>query len=185
MNAKNWVLAASLLCLGGPLAAETIWTGSSVTFTKAAFADATLPANQDLLTENVAFTRGDLEGLYNAVAESFYDVGSPLDTAWAFQGLNGNPGAGMTAANHGALTFTDWEPSLGGRLNLAGNILNRPGVIHLLTDDIYLDVTFTDWGTHATGGRFSYTRTSPVPLPAAGWFLLAGLGSLIPRCRRA
>ena len=126
-----------------------------------------------------------MQGLYNITQEAFYDTGSPLDTAWAFQGLNGNPGSGVTATNHAALTFTDWAPSLGGQSNLAGNILNRPGVIHLISDDIYLDVTFTAWGGGTSGGSLSYTRSSPVPLPAAGWFLLSGLGSLLLHRRRA
>ncbi len=47
------------------LKAQTIWTGSDLTFTKTANADWTLEANQDRLTNNVWFTRQNNKQLYN------------------------------------------------------------------------------------------------------------------------
>jgi len=37
-------------------------------------------------------------------------------------------------------------------------------VLHLISEDIYLDITFTSWGSHGTGG-FSYIRSTPPNAP--------------------
>jgi hypothetical protein len=55
-----------------------------------------------------------------------------------------------------------------------------PGVVHLISDDIYLDINFTSWtqGGDVNGGGFSYTRStpgaSPVPEPATATLLVLG-----------
>ncbi len=152
-----WLVFAS-----GPAMAATVWTGSAVSFSKAPFANPTLASNQDSLTSNVALTRGNNEGLYNAQLETSYGgAASPVDTEWAFAALNGNPSSGVTAGNFAALTFTGWAASLGGPPDLQGNIVGRAGVLHLITDDIYLDITFTSWAGGDVGGGFAYTRSSP------------------------
>jgi hypothetical protein len=156
------VTALCMVLVLGPAVATTVWTGSAVTFTKAPFANPTLASNQDSLTSNVALTRGNNEGLYNAVLESSYSgAQSPVDTEWAFAGLNGNPSSGVTAANFAVLNFSGWAASLGGPPNLQGNIVGRSGVVHLITDDIYLNITFTSWAGGNNGGGFAYTRSSP------------------------
>jgi hypothetical protein len=150
-----------LVLIGGTAMAATVWTGPAVSFSKAPFANPALPANQDFLTSNVALTRGSTQGLYNALQEIlFTHIVSPAGTQWAFASLNGNPSTGVTAGNFAALTFTDWETSLGGSAGLSTNILGRAGVLHLIADDIYLDITFTGWSALATGGGFAYTRSS-------------------------
>lgn len=45
--------------------AQIIWTGPDITFTKEAYADWTLPANQDIITPNVILTRQNFSYLYN------------------------------------------------------------------------------------------------------------------------
>jgi len=146
--------------------AVTIWEGPDLTVTN--------PPNggvQDAITPNVVLTRASSEGLYNAALETGYDRDgktSPAGTRWAFLGLDGNPAdpAQVTASNHTNLNFSEWAASLGDSPNLLGNIQNRPGVVHLITDDIYLDIMFTNWGGGGTGGAFTYIRsTEPAPLP--------------------
>ena len=46
-------------------------------------------------------------------------------------------------------------------------MINNPGVVHLISEDIYFDIRFTDWGREAGGGgAFAYFRsTPPHPLP--------------------
>ena len=157
-------------------AAETIWSGPDVIVSK--------PANgnvQDVLTSSVILTRGSSEGIYNAAQETSYDrtnKTSPLDTQWAFLGLNGNSSnvAVVTASNHENLTFSDWAASLGGPPSLQGNIVNRPGVVHLVSDDIYLDIQFTDWGGGGSGGSFAYVRSS---VPEPGFFGLIGMSLVV------
>jgi hypothetical protein len=193
------LLLALLVSLADVTPAATLWSGPPVEFVKRDWADWTLPENQDRLSDGVALTRGDLAGLFNAAAESGYQRNiSPAGTRWAFSGINGNPVAGFGAANHAQLLFQPWETAVGGAPILPGNILNRPAVVHLVEEDVYLDLTFTAWKQGISpgqptpsGGGFAYTRSSPagvvasaeprqVPLlpPAAGLGLAAVLALL-------
>ena len=47
--------------------------------------------------------------------------------------------------------------------------VGQNAVLHLLNSNIYIDIKFTSWG--ATGGAFSYVRSSP-PLSLELWRLL-------------
>jgi len=148
-----------------------VWTFDmgTTTFTKADWADWTLPANQDQITDNVHLTRADSKGLFNIVTESEYGFESPADTEWAFLGLNGNTdnSAEFSAADYASLTFDDWESALeeAPGFELPDGHL---GVLHLISDDIYVDIEFTSWtmgdGQGGTGGGgFSYIRAIPEP----------------------
>jgi len=62
-------------------------------------------------------------------------------------------------ADYATLAYGSWQAAS------AGQPINLPGmhlVCHLKTDDIYLSVMFTDWGSHGAGG-FSYERSTPTP----------------------
>ncbi|UCG73910.1 MAG: hypothetical protein JSV45_05925 [Chromatiales bacterium] len=157
-----FTIALLMICVS-PANAQIVWTSPSVEFSKAAFADPNLAENQDRITPLVWITRGSLQGIYNVAQEpGFVRSVSPVDTEWAFQDLNGNPAAGISAADFGALVFADWTTALGGQGQLAGNILDRPGVVHLINEDIYIDIIFTDWGVGAgAGGSFTYLRAAP------------------------
>ncbi len=142
-----------LLATFGTTSAQTIWTGTPITFTKADFADWTMAANQDRLTSNVWITRADKKGIFNIKTETEYsDFASPADTEWAFG----------TTANIATLTFSDWETTIS---SLPPQMVNQDMVLHLITDDIYIDIKFTSWtagngsGVPA-GSGFSYTRSS-------------------------
>lgn len=147
-------LALWVLCLGAPLATQAamVWTGPRVVFTKADGADSTQAANQDRLTSNVWLTRGSSQGLYNAAREtSFSHFASPADTEWATG----------TTANYMSLTYRDWE-------TWARSVGNPPAavgvnaVLHLKTDDIYLDIKFLSWSVRpGSGAGFSYERSTP------------------------
>lgn len=144
--------------------AATVWSGPPIAFTKQPFADPTLAESQDRLTSQVALTRGSAQGLYNPVREPAYSGTSPAGTRWAFAGLRGNPATGFAASNYANLNFSTWEVALGGRPSLAGNIVDRPAVVHLVDEDIYLDIMFTDWSIGGGGGGgFGYARGSPAP----------------------
>jgi hypothetical protein len=167
--------------------AATVWTGAVVEFSKDPFADPMIAANQDGLTPLVSITRDSTQGLFNAVQEPFFQSSgaSPAGTEWAFQDLNGNPDSGVSAENFASLIFTDWQNALERRAG--DNILERPGVVHLLSEDIYFDILFTEWGRGGgAGGGVTYLRTSPIPVPAAAWLLASALGLLgFVRRRRA
>ncbi len=167
------IIATTLLGLALNAGAQTVLTGFSVVFNRPAFVDWASPDNQDAITSNVILTRENSRGLFNIAAEGSYTTGSPADTEWAFAGLNDNPSV-LSAADWDILKFKNWEESLGGPGLLADNILNRPGVLHLISENIYLDIQFTDWGKRpSAGGAFAYHRAAE-PSTIMFW----GLGGL-------
>jgi len=161
-------------------AAEPIvWTGPTSTFSKPSGADHTLPVNQDRLTANAALTRGNTQGMINIQAEGSFTGTSPADTQWA-TALN-NPGDTIAATNWAALDFTTWAAAYAN--SIGPNILNYNAVVHLLTDDVYLDLQFTSYQGGGSGGAFSYQRSTPVPEPATFALALLALTPLAWRRR--
>ena len=82
----------------------------------------------------------------------------------------------------GGIEFTTWTAAFGN--NTSANILNHNAVVHLVTDDVYLDLRFTSFQGGGSGGGFAYERSTAVPEPAA--VVLAGrqLTSLVVSRRR-
>jgi len=123
-----------------------IWSGSKITFEKADGVDPTLEANQDRITDNVWITRGNGGGeIYNAVVESSSTKNvSPIGTEWAL---------GRTS-NISSLTFNSF------RMTISPNeVVDKDLVLHLIDDDIYIDIKFLSW-TAGGGGGFSYERST-------------------------
>jgi hypothetical protein len=143
-------LAALLgLAMQSWLEAATVWNGPTMTFTKAGFADPTLPANQDRITDTVWITRGSSAGIYNATSEAGFTHNlSPTNTSWATGSL----------ADCALLTYTNWDAW--SAHNPAATV-GVDAVAHLLVEDIYLSIRFTSWGSAADGAPFSYLRSSP------------------------
>lgn len=124
-----------------------------MTFSKAANADWTQPANQDRITSNVWITRAGNEGIFNIKTENSYSNSSPDDTEWAVG----------TTANLASLTFDTWKNTVGS----PGSAVNVNMVLHLITDDVYIDIKFTSWAGgngggsgDSGGGAFSYERST-------------------------
>lgn len=115
-----------------------------VSFVKAPETSPFNEENQDRITDNVWITRGNDGGqIYNArVAESADKSLSPRDTEWAI-------GTTDDLAN---LTFDTFRNTIRPQDVLGENL-----VMHLITDDIYLNVRFTSWSSSKTGG-FGYVR---------------------------
>ena len=130
-----------------------IWNGPPMAFTNVAGSDPNLPENQDRITPNVWITRGSAQGIYNAKTESFFQhFFSPEDTEWA----NG------TTANTN-LPYTDWNSWAKGVNPGPPSTVGVNAVVHLKSEDIYIDIRFTSW---AIGSGFSYIRsTAPIPPP--------------------
>jgi hypothetical protein len=138
-----------------------VWTGLTKSFSKPGGADWTMPEFQDRITPNAWFTRADTAGLFNIAVEDFYDASSPADTRWATSINNGSETIG--AANWQNLAFTDWTTAYGGMPNVGNNIVGLDAVVHLIVDDIYLDIRFTEWGARGGQGLFTYWRAVPEP----------------------
>jgi hypothetical protein len=157
-------LAVTVTCLTA--GAQTVWSGYGFSFTRVDDANPTLPENQDRITENVWITRQVQQGIFNIHDETSYQADSPADTQWATY-IN-NPTATIAATNYTNLTFAPWIDAYGGPAGgtLPGRLLGGNAVVHLVTDDIYLDLRFTDWTFGAQGGGFAYERAlEPVVEP--------------------
>ena len=161
------------------VAVPTVWTGPTITFTKTGAdpGDPTDPLNQDRLTANVWLTRGGDEGMFN-IAPASNDVvfgdphyvrfTSPDDTLWATDVMAANVGKTISAAHwqDQNLQFTTWAAAFGGPGSaLGGNITTHNAVVHLLTDDIYLDLSFTNF---TSSGDFTYLRSTPAAASPTG-----------------
>jgi hypothetical protein len=142
--------------------AETVWSGYDFSFVRASDVDGSLPENQDRITGNVWITRGNSQGIFNAREEPFYGSASPDDTEWATD-IN-NPGAAIASTNWTSLSFDPWITAYGGPGggNLPTRLIGRNAVVHLISDDIYLDLRFASWQAFG-GGGFSYMRSLPPP----------------------
>lgn len=138
-----------LAVLVAPVAAEaaTIWTGPTLSFVNHSASDV------DQITPNVGLTRASTLGIYNAALESSFTHNlSPADTEWA----NG------TIANYASLSYTDWNTWAHGVNPGPPGTVGVNAVVHLISEDIYLDITFTYWPDgHGGNTGFSYNRSTP------------------------
>jgi hypothetical protein len=142
-----------LAVLSAPLTTEaaTIWTGPTLSFNNHSVSDV------DQITPKVWLTRGGVQGIYNAVTEtSFTHNFSPADTEWA----NG------TTANYASLSYTDWNTWVTGVNPGPPSTVGVNAVVHLISENIYLDITFTSWPDgHSGNTGFSYIRSTPPSAP--------------------
>jgi uncharacterized protein (TIGR03382 family) len=108
--------------------------------------------------------------------ETIYAHGfSPADTEWATSITTDEV---IAATNWETLeatnSFTNWIDAFGGPVSQGAGIENTPAVVHLITDDIYLDLMFTDWGGGQWGG-YTYVRAeSPTTMIPTGDYNLNG-----------
>jgi len=125
--------------------AAILWTGPEILFTQSAtnFSDQLVPGA-------VALCRNNSQWLFNSDVEGGPAEGTPTDTGWAF---------GMLP-NYAALGYQSFDSFRNGDLS---DVLvtdpPSPMVVHLIKEDIYLSLTFTEWPQH--GGFFAYTRSTP------------------------
>jgi hypothetical protein len=150
-----WVWLGALAVVPGevPLVhPATIWNGPAITYNQPT-PDPAQASNQDRITPDAWLTRAASKGLFNAYAETNASAFSPLNTEWAFGALT----------NYASLPYTNWLTWLNGQSPVV--LIGQPVVLHLISDDIYLSLTFTNWAAGGKGG-FAYQRTTPAP-PAA------------------
>ena len=130
---------------------ESVWEGPNISFTKADGADWTSAENQDRITDNVWITSADNQGIFNiATEEEYTDLSSPAGTQWA-RGTTADvlPGS-----------FVSWEESSS---SSPRDLLGQNVVLHLISDNIFIDLSFTSWASGGQGGQggFSYDRSTP------------------------
>ncbi len=153
------ILAALALAVSVASApGAVIWTGPTTTFSKTGFADHTLEANQDRITDSVWLTRASTRGLFNIASEAGYShIASPTGTQWAFGNLE----------DWATLSYTTWGDLTGYE---PPDLVNQDAVVHLVADDIYIGIKFLSWtvgedGGGPGGGGFSYERTTAAAIP--------------------
>ena len=141
----------------------TVWDGPIITFTQQPGAGTSV---RDQLTSGVVLTRDFSQGLFNVATEAAYTkFFSPQDTAWAFGSLE----------NYDSLTYSSWQAWNGS--NPPG-MVGQPAVVHLISENIYLSLTFNSWGMRSPGG-FSYNRSTPSAVPEPSVRALCGLSGLL------
>ena len=146
-----WLATIALMVFAPPVvhADPIIWTGPTTNFAQTAI---TTPPQADVVVAGkVSLTRNFSKGLYNTNVDAFAAPGlpTPSDTEWAFGALS----------DYASLTYTNFDGLRDGDLNSV-LINGGPMVCHLMNEDIYLSVEFTQWG-HG-GGLIEYTRSTPV-----------------------
>jgi hypothetical protein len=128
-----------------------IWNGPTITFSKANYADYTLVQNQDVITSTVKITRANEQGLFNIATESSFVWGSsPSNTEWAVG----------TLSNYASLTYKIWEQAVS---YSPPSSVNKTYVVHLINENIFLELKVLSWTAGASGGGFSYSRTTCTP----------------------
>lgn len=157
------------LCLPFTAGATEVWTGSSILFEKLDFADWNLPTNQDRITPSVWITRHNEGPIYNMLIDPggavFCGVPVPSDTEWAFGDIADFET--LTYDSFRGPGFADCQPR---------SIVDRPAVLHLISEDIYIPITFVSWSCCNRGG-VSYLRGTPPPIAtdATSWSMLKAL----------
>lgn len=142
------LLIASVCLFSTYISAQTIWNGPTTIFTKPNNADWNQAANQDRITPKVWITRKNTQGIFNIKQELGYLSTSPKDTEWAFG----------TTSNLGSLTFASWVVTVS---NNPPAMVGQNMVVHLISENIYIDIKFTSWSQGALGGGgFSYQRST-------------------------
>jgi len=141
----------------------TIWDGPIISYTHPAGVGTIV---QDQLTPHVGVTRDLNQGLVNAYEEIAYTPNSsPTDTEWAYGLL----------VDYATLGYQNWEAWNGAKpLDMVG----QPAVVHLISENIYLSITFTFWGGKGGGGAFTYDRSSPSAAPEPSVLALSGLSGI-------
>lgn len=130
---------------------NTVWQGNTMTFSKANNADWLLSENQDLITSDVILTRANNRGIFNIAEETTFDDNqytSPSNTEWAL---------GTITDGVGNLSFDTWNNTHGGNPQ---SLLDNDVVLHLIHDNIYIDIKFTSWTSGGNGGGFTYERST-------------------------
>lgn len=162
----GFVLALGLIGLLPNVHAQIVWTGPNTNYNESPVATFSSPngGGADLIigptgtNKGVSLTRSFDEVLYNRAAGETTANGStsPVDTMWAFGSL----------ANFASLSYKTLTAIRNSAVpDFQAAILNKPMVVHLVNENIYLSLTFTSWPQHDAGG-FAYTRsTAPAAVP--------------------
>lgn len=155
------VLLAFVAMLMPSARAQIIWNGPTINFSGGASALISVPPADVIIPGAVSLTRHGNGWLYNTNVDACAQcaAGTPSDTEWAFGALS----------DYASLTYETMDVLRANEANFDfGAILvtvpPSPMVLHLINQNIYIQVTFTSWPQHGVG-TFAYTRTTPAAAP--------------------
>jgi hypothetical protein len=124
-------------------AATTIWNGPRTNYVQTAAHSVDV-----LIPGAVSLTRDTNHWLYNPAGGDLGPaIGTPSNTEWAFGEL----------ADYASLSYASFDSYRDG--DLEALLVNQDMVVHIINQDIYFALTFTNWPAH--GGFISYSRTTP------------------------
>ena len=159
---RSHIISASIVAMFASTASGQTFLHASdgtITFEKPCFANSADPTNWDQITSTVAITRGDFEGPFNPLIEPSYDITnntSPAGTLWHF----GATAQDVADGTVDPLDFTHWKDArLSYFVNNGVEFINAPGVLYLVDDDTYVDITFEWW--HSGNSKFDCEATDP------------------------
>ena len=90
-------------------------------------------ANQDMLSDTVALTRDFRGGMFNALyQDDQYNYLAPSNTEWALL-----PEGKTFEEGRCQMRFCNW--------NECFSMVGKPGVVHLMQEDVYYNIMFTNW----------------------------------------
>ena len=122
---------------------KVLWTGPALEFSKENNSPAT-----DQVTDKVAITRGDDQGIFNSVYETGWNRPGPFNTLWAFGSLDE-----INSANFiGWGSLSNWNPR---------ELVDKQLIVWLTEENIFLELKFNSWSGGSSGGGFSYSRSTP------------------------
>lgn len=116
------------------------------------------PVNQDFLSDSVAISRDFRGGIFNALVDGdqWNEYRAPSGTRWALL-----PEGGKSAEESLCeLRFCNWLDCFA-QYN-AKDMLNKPGVVHLVKEDLYYNIMFTNW-TSAPDDSYYFRRLNEQP----------------------
>ena len=135
---------------------------SGVYFIKEDYADVTDPENWDQITESVAITRADNQGLFNPYLEDSYNGSGPSGTLWS----------PMPTDQSTTGDYIQWAEAVN---------YSPPSVVGLtisvwcLEENQFFDVHMESWTQGNNGGGFSYWRFPASPPSDPGFLLVSAM----------
>lgn len=148
---KISLLFCILIVISQIVSAQRIWSSAhgTATFTKQAFSDWKQAPNQDRISDSVWITRANTQSIFNIRKDTAYATNAPSGTLWAF---------GKTDS-FATLTYKTFVSLSGGSPQ---SLVGKDLVLHLVAENIYLDVKFLTYGGGNGGGGFSYIRAASI-----------------------
>ena len=96
--------------------------------------------NQDKLSDTVAITRDFRGYIFNALVAGDMNNGSaPFNTEWAMI-----PEGKTFQEARCSMTFCGWNDCFA-HYSPEFNIIGKPGIVHLIQEDVYYNIMFTSW----------------------------------------